>query len=136
MVTIPGASQFLNAATLANQQGTPAQTTNIFSGQDSTTSLLAVGRAIAPDDGIGISAAARALNEQLLNNGESINELFSLGAGSDATLEGAQQQILALRASTPESQLSREVLGESADVAEDDGGVSESETGQEVDTEA
>lgn len=128
MVRIAGSSQYVNAATLANQRGLAAQSPTLLS-EGSTQSLLDVGRNLSSGSGIGISSAARALNQTLLNRSSDVNAMFSLGVGSGATIEGAQQQILALRAGLSESQLARSLR-------EDDGGVSESETGQEVDTEA
>ncbi len=127
MVTIPGASGFLGAATLANVRGIGAQSPTIL-GEGSATGLLESGRSLAAG-GFGISSGARAINQQFLNRSTDVNALFSLAVGPDATIEGAQQQILALRGRIPESQLSRAVLG-------DDGGVSAPETGQEIDTEA
>ena len=127
MVTIPGASGFLGAATLANVRGIGAQAPTLL-GEGSATGLLESGRNLAAG-GFGISSSARALNQQFLNNSTDINAMFSLAVGPDATIEGAQQIILALRGSIPESQLSRAVRG-------DDGGVSAPKTGKTVDTEA
>lgn len=124
MVTIPGASQFLNASTLANTRGVPAQSAN-FLGETSTASLLESGRNIS-SSGIGISASARALNNQFLNRSADVNAFFSLAAGPDATIEAAQQQILALRAGLNDSQLAR-------GLRVDDGSVAESDLGQEID---
>ena len=131
MVTIPGASQFLGAATLANKNGTPAAQATVL-GEGSATSLLDVGRALAPG-GVGLSQNARQLNSQFIESSKTqFNALFSLGIGATASVEGLQQQILAIRASLPESK----VHSLAAPIAQDDGGVIEGETGQEVDTEA
>jgi len=131
MTTIPGASQFLGAATLANSQGTAAVQSTVL-GESSATSLLDVGRSGLFDNGIGLSASARALNTQFIeSNSSTFNAIFSLGLGSTATLEGLQQEILALRGSIPESGLARSLVLEA-----DDGSVAEGETGQTIDTEA
>ncbi len=146
MVTIPGASGFLNAATLANKQGIPAgQATVLGDGGIGGVDILEAGRANAPDNGIGLSSTARFLNKQFLESTTTtFNAIFSLGLGATASVEGLQQQILALRASLPDSQLApslREVVvnedGEILnDASIDDGSVAPAETGQEVDTEA
>ena len=76
MTTIPGASQFLGAATLANVRGTPAQSSTVL-GESSATSLLDVGRSLATP-GVGLSAQALALNTQFLNSSrEQYHSLFS-----------------------------------------------------------
>ena len=133
MTTIAGASGFLNAATLANVRGVSAvQPSVLGEGGIGAVDLLDIGRASAPR-GIGLSPQARALNKTFLESSTSqFNALFSLGVGTTASIEGLQQQILALRSSVPESALSdaaRELLN-------DDGGVSQGQTGQEVDTQA
>jgi len=131
MVTIPGASQFLGASTLANLRGTPAQQSNVL-GEGSATSLLDVGRSLATP-GVGLSASARQLNSQFIESSKTqFNALFSLGIGQTSSIEGLQQQILALRSSLPDSKISDGVVP----IGQDDGGVAEGETGQAVDTEA
>ncbi len=129
MATIPGASQFINAATLANTRGISVQQPTVLSASASSTSLLDAGRSIGGGNGIGLSASARAINQQFLNNSADINAMFSLGIGTSATVEGAQQNILALRAGLNDSQLARSLRA-------DDGSVSISDTGELVDTEA
>ncbi len=132
MTTIPGASQFLNSATLANQQGLAAQQDSFLGTAAGSTSLLDIGRSSLFDNGIGLSSTARLLNTQQIEaNSQSFNEIFSLGLGAAASVEGLQQEILALRANIPESGLARSLVLES-----DDGGVAESETGQTIDTQA
>ncbi|NCT40862.1 MAG: hypothetical protein GW778_04280 [Alphaproteobacteria bacterium] len=114
MALISGASGYLNAATLANSQGRPAQPTTLLS--NSSVDILDVARANAPSNGVGLSSRARQLNQQFLNSTAStFNQIFSLGLGSSASIEGMQQQILALRARTPTSALSREVAQSVAD---------------------
>lgn len=115
MATIAGASQYLNSATLANTQGLAAQKPTLLGSSATAVDILDAAKSALRVRGIGISSSARALNNQLLSNSTSINELFSYGAGSDATVEGMQQQILALRSSLSDNQLSREVRGDAVD---------------------
>ncbi len=117
MTTIAGASQFLNASKLANVQGLSAQTPSLLGSGTDTASLLDSGRGIFGNNGIGLKSSARAINSAFISQTQGLaNSLLSLAAGSDATVEGAQQKILALRASLPESSISRTVTGENIDV--------------------
>lgn len=125
---VAGASRFTNAATLANTRGISAQQPTLLGSSSNPTSLLDAGRGVA-SSGLGLSSNARALNNQFLSNTADINTLFSLGAGTDATVESAQQQILALRAGLSDSQLAPSLRS-------DDGGISAGSTGGTVDTEA
>ena len=142
MVTIPGASQFLNAATLANTQGLSAQTPSLLGSSASSTSLLDAGRSLYADNGIGLSASSRALTNQLLSNtAAEANALFSLAGGGSASVENAQIQIQGLRASLPDSAIREDlrevVVNEDGEVLNaDNGAVIASENGQTVDTEA
>ncbi len=130
MTTIAGASQFLNASTLANQRGNAAAAPNVLGTAEGATSLLDVGRSSLFDNGIGLSASARALNNSFIeSNSATFNEIFSLGVGANATVEGLQQEILALRGRFSDDQLA-------PSLRQDTGEVAASETGQEVDTEA
>ena len=114
MTTIAGASRYLAASTLANTQGTSPSTPNIL-GEGSTASLLEAGR-LSNDYGIGLSDTARQLTQDFLNSTSSaFNSIFSLSTAEMGTNETIQQKILALRASIPESQLSRELRGENVD---------------------
>ncbi len=126
MPTIPGASQFINAATLANRQGLAAQAPTVL--DNTGADLLNTGRRLSGGLGVGISANARALNQNFLNRTTDINALLSLAAGSDATPEGVAQEILALRSRLPQSSLAADLR--------DNGNVPPSENGQEVDTQA
>ena len=107
-MSIAGASQFLNSATLANQQGRAAVSPTLLGGSGlSPTSLLDAGRR---DTGIGLSSRARQQTQQFLSATSSgFNQIFSLSGVEFGTTETLQQAILALRASVPESALSREV---------------------------
>lgn len=96
MPTIAGASQYLNASTLANLKQTAAQTPSILT-ETAVPDLLDVGRKALQIRGIGISSSARALNQRLFNNTADINKLLSLAAGPDADINGARLQIAALR---------------------------------------
>lgn len=131
MTTIPGASQFLNSATLANTQGLGAQPATVLGdGGIGGVDILDVARGNAPDNGIGLSSRARLLNQQFLDStSTTFNEIFSLGLGSTATIEGLQQEILALRSQFSDDQLAPELR-------QDTGEVAAAENGQEVDTEA
>lgn len=123
-MAIVGASRFLGAATLANTRGLAAQSPTLL-GSGSAQSLLEAGRNLS-QRGFGISSSARALNQQFLNRSADVNSLFSLAAGPDATIESAQQQILALRSGLSDSQIAR-------GLRQDDGGISGSNTGTEID---
>lgn len=142
MVTIPGASQFVNAATLANTRGVPAQQSSLLGSGGSTTSLLDAGRSIYGNNGIGLSSRSRALTNQLLQStAAESNALFSLAGGSSASVENAQIQIQGLRASLPDSAIREDlrevVLNSEGEVLNgDNGAVSPSENGQAVDTQA
>ena len=131
MTSVPGASGFLNAATLANSQGIGAQQATVLGdGGIGGVDILDVARANAPDNGVGLSSRARLLNKQFLDSSSStFNAIFSLGLGGSATLEGLQQQILALRAGLSDDQLA-------PSLRQDTGEVAASENGQTVDTSA
>ncbi len=136
MTTIAGASRFLSAATLANTQGVAAQAPTLL-GESDTASLLDAGRGVsAGNNGIGLSSSARAVNNSFLNRTADINALLSLAVGADATIEGMQQQILALRSTLPSSAVHSSVFFDADEVDADDGSVSPSEIGTEVDEEA
>lgn len=86
------------------------------SGVLSGTDLISVARNIAPDNGIGISKNSRQNIRNYLNaTSGGFNSLFSLGAGSGLTIEGAQQQILALRSGLPENQVAPDLRGRGFD---------------------
>jgi len=101
---VPGSSQYLNQATLSNQRGFSGTSPNVLGETAGGISLLDVARSAAPSNGIGLSASARALNNQFLrSNSSTTNQLFSLTGGGSATVDAARTQILALKASTPVS---------------------------------
>ena len=120
MTLIVGATQYLNASTLANTKGLSPSTPNLL-GEGSTASLLEAGRSSLAIPGMGVSSAARALNNQLLNSSADINKLFSLGVGSGATMEGLAQEILALRGSLRDDQLAPELRGQVLDTVDSEG---------------
>ena len=102
MALISGASQFLGASTLANKNGTIPQLPNLLDGTG--FNLLEAGRRINRT-GLGLSANARALNQQFLSQTSGLfNNLFSAEAEAN-TVENMQKQILAKRASLPASAL-------------------------------
>lgn len=117
MTTISGASQYLNAATLANTQGLAAQAPTLLSQTSDATSILDNARGIFGRNGVGLSSSARQLNNSFIaQTGGLANSLLSLAAGVDSDVDGARQQILALRAKLPASAISRAVTGEGVDV--------------------
>ena len=117
MTTVAGASQFVNAAKLANTRGLSAQAPSLLGAGTDTASLLDSGRGIFGNNGIGLKSSARAINSQFISQTQGLaNSLLSLAAGSDATVDGARQKILALRASLPDSAISRQITGENIDV--------------------
>ena len=84
----------------------------VLGGQD----LLSVARAIKRDNGVGLSGNSRARITQYLNaTSGGFNQLLSLGAGPGTTIEGLQQQILALRSSLPENQVAPALRGQTFD---------------------
>ncbi len=106
MTTIPGASQFLSASTLANSRGLAPSSPTVLSQGESTASLLESGRNALRIGGFGISSGARSINNQFLSQSTSLgNQILSLAVGANATIEGAQQQILALRSRFSDDQL-------------------------------
>ena len=130
MTTIAGASQFLNAATLANGRGIAPSAPTVLSQGGDTASLLEAGRNALRIGGFGISSGARAVNAQFLAQSQSLgNQILSLGIGTDATIEGAQQNILALRSRLSDNQIARFLRAE--DTATED-----STTGTIIDEEA
>jgi hypothetical protein len=105
MPTIAGASQYLNAATYSNLTGKAAQGSNLI-GNLGTVDLLDVARS-SSNNGIGLSARARALNKQFLSSTSSnYNSLFSSTNSAYLSVEDLQKQVLALRASLPSSAIS------------------------------
>ncbi|GJL84826.1 MAG: hypothetical protein DHS20C02_06010 [Micavibrio sp.] len=103
---VAGASQFLNASTLANSRGIAPSAPTVLSQSGDTASLLEAGRNALRVGGFGISSGARALNAQYLSQSSSLgNQILSLAVGANATIEGAQQQILALRSRFSDDQL-------------------------------
>ena len=126
MTLVAGASRFLSQATLANYQGSTFDSGSVLT-YSASSSLLDAGRGNAVR-GAGLSARARALNNQVFEqNSASYNKLFSLSGGASATVSAATIQIEGLRATAVTS---RNVF------VQDDGSVSSSALGSEVDTEA
>lgn len=111
MTTVAGASRYLAAATLANVRGISPSTPTVLGDSGSAVSLLEAGRNSA--NGIGLSARARALNDQFLSStASSFNSIFSLSAAELSTEATIAQKILAIRASIPESQLAPSLRGD------------------------
>ena len=135
MPRIAGSSQYLNQATLANKQGSTFAPADILS-LTSSASLLDAGRGTAVS-GIGISARARQLNNQIIaNNSSSYNKLFSLAGGASATTAAAQIQIAGLASTALTSrniELQDDGSFSSSFFDVDDGSVASSALGTEVD---
>ncbi len=135
MPRIAGSSQYLNQATLANKQGSTYVPADILS-LSSSASLLDAGRRTAVS-GIGISARARQLNNQIIaNNSSSYNKLFSLAGGASATTAAAQIQIAGLASTALTSRsvtLQDDGSFSSSFFDVDDGSVASSALGTEVD---
>lgn len=119
MATIRGASQFLNQATLSNRLGAAGQaSSNVLGEAAGGAGILEIGRNLAVS-GVGISNNARALNRQFLQQSAgTFNQLFSATGGTSSTVEVAQTQILALRASTSVSRLTPEAREVALEVSE------------------
>lgn len=116
-MSIAGATRFLNAATLANLQGRAAVSPTILGESSGTLGLLSVGRGIAGNNGIGLSASSRALTNQFLSQSQSgFNTIFSLNNVEFGTPETLSQKILAIRASLPESAIAESLRGQDVDV--------------------
>ncbi|HPD83547.1 MAG: hypothetical protein R3D88_07920 [Alphaproteobacteria bacterium] len=108
MTAVAGSSRYANAATLANARGIAPSTPNVLGTGGSTVSLLDAGRR---DTGVGLSGRARAVTNQLISQSRSgFNQLFSLNGVEFGSTETLSQKIKAIRASLPESALSRGVL--------------------------
>lgn len=132
---IPDAYRYLNAAKLANRDGTSPSIPTVL--DSNATSVLDVGRSqLLSVKGIGISPQSRALNKSFLDQAKNYgNQLLSLGIGASATIEGLQQQILAIRASLPVSQISQTLIDE-AKAKADAQSQGTSAPGSQVDTTA
>lgn len=112
MTLVSGASQYLSQTTLENVSGTSGlATTNVLETSGATTaSLLDLARVNAVK-GVGLSANARLLNKQLLEQtANGFNQLFSLGATIGDT-DSITTKILAIRSSLPEEQIVESLRG-------------------------
>ena len=108
MTLLVGAVQYLTSAKLANTQGISPSTPSLLANSNALSDALEASRNTL-SVGLGVSAAARDLNKQLLNRSADVNQMFSLGLGTNATLDGMRQQILAMRSSIPVSMLDESV---------------------------
>ncbi|MCC6597406.1 MAG: hypothetical protein IT559_01285 [Alphaproteobacteria bacterium] len=114
MTSIPGSSQYVNAARLANLQNRPAQSTNLLDSLGAI-GILEVGRRNAVK-GVGISNNARALNADFLNKASSsANGLFSATVGISSTLDGLQKKVLALRSGLSIDRVAPSLRGDNVD---------------------
>ena len=131
-MTVAGASRYLNQATYSAKIGSTFTANDILTQSGLGSDLLEAARSLRVP-GLGVSNTARYLNKQQLGNSSTINQMFSLAGGGSATVETAQTQIKALRSSTTISRLTPDLRQEIEDAAS---GVSESNTGTVLDTEA
>lgn len=96
-MAVAGASQFKYASILANTKQLAAVRPSLLGDGIGTVSLLDIGRGNSVR-GVGLSASARALNKQYLEQSSgTINGLFSATVGNTSTVEALQTQIKALR---------------------------------------
>ena len=103
------------SATVANSLRLAPSVPTLLSQQTTTTSLLDSGRNLAVR-GFGISNSARQVNAAFLNQSQSFgNQILSLAAGTDSSIEGAKLQINALRASLSDNQLAPSLRGTTVD---------------------
>ncbi len=135
MARIPGASQYLNQATLSNLQGVSAQAPNLLGEAAGGVGILDVGRNLATP-GVGISNSARALNRQFLEqNAGTANQLFSASGGGSSTEDAAITQIRALQSSVPVTRATPEAR-EAAEERAVEAAQAEAERGSIIDQEA
>lgn len=135
---VAGASRYANAAAYANATGgSAAAAGSLLSGSGGLdSSLLNVGRRLAPE-GVGISGNARALNaQQIQNSAGTFNQLFSVGASQLNSTEAMQTKIAALRSTSSTSNLSRSVIAEELELDVSNSRAIEALRGRVVDTEA
>jgi hypothetical protein len=134
MTSVAGASRYLSASTLANVRGLSPTTPSVL-GDGGLGGVSILDGAYRPSNGIGLSARARALtNSYLSQASSSLNTILSLSTSEMGSTEVMRQTILALRASVPESQLSRVVRGETVDEAVS--GLPKDDAEKTLDTEA
>ncbi len=113
MTIIAGATRLLSAATLATQKGFSAQSASLL--DNVGLDLLSVGRNNRVS-GIGLSANSRALTQEILDKSSGLaNGLFSATAGADATLEGLQTQVLAIRSQLSADRVAPSLRGDTLD---------------------
>lgn len=135
MARIPGASQYLNQATLSNLQGVSAQAPNLLGEAAGGVGILDVGRNLATP-GVGISNSARALNRQFLEqNAGTANQLFSASGGGSSTEDAAITQIRALQSKVPVTRATPEAR-EAAEERAVEAAQAETERGSIIDQEA
>lgn len=113
MTIVAGASRYLNSAIIANRQGTSPSTPSLLSGAgDLGSGLLSAGRSLYGNNGIGMSANARAQTEQFLSQTKSgFNAVFGMSTIKLSSIENLQLTINALRASLPDSDVAESLRG-------------------------
>ncbi|MBN8521358.1 MAG: hypothetical protein J0L77_05615 [Alphaproteobacteria bacterium] len=113
MTTIPGASQYKNAAILANKKGLPAQSASLIKSFGTVDLLDLAG---GNSRGIGLSSRSRAITKQFLQQSASgFNTVFSLGTSKLGSPEIIAREIQALRAKLPQGQIDPSLRGNSVD---------------------
>lgn len=114
MTSVAGASRYMLTAIVANKAGLDqASPPNLLSSAAGLSdSLLSIGRNMYGDNGIGLSANARAYNEKFLNETRGgFNAVFGMSTVNLSSVEIMQQTILALRAKLPQSQIAENLRG-------------------------
>lgn len=135
MTLVAGAVQFLNAARLAVKNGVAPSIPTLLGNTNGGGSLLDIARTdLMNVGGFGLSASARKLNDQLMNNSYA-SQLLSLTAGADATTDGAATMIKGLRAKLPQSMIREDLRDPPAEKNPTDG-ISSNPNGAIVDKEA
>lgn len=113
MTVIAGASQYLAAATVANKTGVPQARVSLMT--NTAVDILDIGRSINKS-GLGLSANARALNKQFLEQTRGgYNAIFGMSTVGMSSIENMHLQINALRSKTPQSQVAESLRGKTLD---------------------
>ncbi len=133
MTSVAGASRYLNSAILANSKGQSPSTPSILDGGNNLgNNILAIGRNIAGNNGVGLSTNARLQTEKFLSETKSgFNAVFGMSTIKMSSIETMQQQIMAIRAKLPQSQIAENLRG-----SDTVNGVSGSSRGGNVNTTA
>lgn len=118
MTSVAGASRFMNASIIARSKGQQADAgSSLLANQGNLgNNLLSIGRGIYGNNGIGLSANARAYNEKFLSETRNgFNAVFGMSTVNMSSVEIMQQQINALRAKMPQSMVAEHLRGKTVD---------------------